>query len=254
MVTTDPHRGAAVARAGERPLGDPLHSDRDERVVDPRIDRDDRVGLTSAAPITAASPIPPQPNTRTASAGRTFARPVTDITPVVTPHPSSHASVGSSSSVTATVPATGTTAWWAKEERTRGGAPAPRRGAAAWSRRPDVRRPDRRRPWRIGSSPLQAEAAMSARRRERQHHAVATASWVDPLPHVLDHRTPLVAQHDRQRDRPRTVDVGQVAVADAGGEQAHQHLATAWRLELDLDHLRRRTDLCEHGRSGTDSH
>ena len=53
---------------------------------------------------------------RTDSAGRTFARRVTDITPVVTPHPSRQASAGSSSSVIGTVPASGTIAWRANDE------------------------------------------------------------------------------------------------------------------------------------------
>ena len=253
MVTTDPHRGAAVARAGERPLGDPLHSDRDERVVDPRIDRDDRVGLTSASAHHGRHPIPPQPHTRPPlRAARSPAPSPTSPrwsprTRAATPQRRvelvgdrdraghrDHRVVGEG----------GTNARWCT------GGP-PRRSRVVPSPRCPPSRPAAAVAHRF--EPLQAEAAMSARRRERQHHAVATASWVDPS-HVLDHRTPLVAQHDRQRDRPRTVDVGQVAVADAGGEQAHQHLATAWRLELDLDHLRRRTDLCEHGRSGTDSH
>ena len=51
----------------------------------------------------------------------------------------------------------------------------------------------------------------------------------------LDHPGALVTEHDRPVERPASdaVDDVQVAVADAGGDGAHQHLARHRPVEVD---------------------
>jgi len=69
---------------------------------------------------------------------------------------------------------------------------------------------------------------------------------VAPRPEVLDADADLfdvpcrlMSEHHRKWPRPRTVDHGQVRVAEAGGTHAHEQLSSAGRVEVDLRYVER---------------
>ena len=65
----------------------------------------------------------------------------------------------------------------------------------------------------------------------------------------LDHAGAFMAQHERtiEREAPVAIDHVQVAVADAGGDSAHQHLAAPWLVDLHLLDGQRFVHLAEDG-------
>jgi hypothetical protein len=97
-------------------------------------------------------------------------------------------------------------------------------------------------------APLRAPAAASARRKPREHDAVARRDVGHAGADRLDHAGALVAEDRRERRRVHALRRVQVGVADAGRGVAHQHLAGARRLELDLLHAERRAERAQHGR------
>ncbi len=99
---------------------------------------------------------------------------------------------------------------------------------------------------------LQAETAASARGRERQHDVLPHPRGVDAVADRLDRARPLVAEHHRQRCRPLAVRERQVAAADPGRIETHEHLVAARLLELQLLDLELPTRLAEDG--GLDLH
>ena len=63
---------------------------------------------------------------------------------------------------------------------------------------------------------------------------------VTPSPTSTDDAAAFVAQHrGKQAFRIVAAERERVGVADAGGDDAHQHFAGAWRLDIDLDDLQR---------------
>ena len=94
-----------------------------------------------------------------------------------------------------------------------------------------------------------AEPAHPTPRPPQQRHRIAG-------PHPLDARTDglhpsgsFVAHHDRQPTHEITPHVVVVAVTHPGGRHPHQYLAGPRRLQLDLLHPQRRTNLVQHRRS-----
>ena len=71
----------------------------------------------------------------------------------------------------------------------------------------------------------------------------------DIVAHRLDDAGALVAQHERaiHREAAVAVDHVQVAVADAGGDGAHQHLAAPRLVDVDLLDGQRLVHLAEDG-------
>ena len=95
--------------------------------------------------------------------------------------------------------------------------------------------------------------ALAALGREQRHDAVAGATERHALADRLDRAAALVAEHRRRVARRvgagRRVEVG---VADAAGEQAHEHLAGTGPGELDVLHGQGRPELLED--RSTNSH
>ena len=171
---------------------------------------------TSRAPRIAARPTPPQPKTATDSPGRTFARRVTDITPVVTPHPRRQASAGLQ-------PIGHGDRAVRRHHRVVGERRHQRQmmdalRAAMKPGRPVAHRARVHAGGRIETevrATLEAEAAAAARRRECQDHVLADAALGHAVADGLDHARALVAEDDRERRGPLAVHVRQVAAADA---------------------------------------
>src|ERR687897_176550 len=101
--------------------------------------------------------------------------------------------------------------------------------------------------------PRRAGRAAPAGGHEAERHMVAGGHVRDALPHRLDHAGALVAEHHRHAAGAE-VAVGevQVGVADAGGGDAHEQLAGARRVELELLHGERLVVRVQHG--GADLH
>ena len=106
-----------------------------------------------------------------------------------------------------------------------------------------------------GGTPAGTRAAMPAARDEDQNRVVALGEAVDVGADLLDHGRRLVAQHHRSRSRPRSVDHGEVRVAEARCRNAHQHLTGTRRRQVHLGNGqgagrgigRGATHLLEHG-------
>ena len=98
-----------------------------------------------------------------------------------------------------------------------------------------------------------ARRARPARRNEAERDRVAGHDGVDPGPDRLDDARALVAE-DRRPAAVAQVAVGEadVRVADAGGRDAHEHLARPRRVERDGLHAQRRVALVQDG--GADLH
>ena len=95
--------------------------------------------------------------------------------------------------------------------------------------------------------------ALAALRREERDDVVAGRERADALADALDDARALVPEH-RRRVAGRVGAGGrvEVGVADAAGDEAHEHLARARLGQVDLVHDERRSELLEHG--GPDLH
>ena len=109
---------------------------------------------------------------------------------------------------------------------------------------------DRHAEVRLRAAAVHALAALG---REQRHDAVAGGDGAHALADRLDRAAALVAEHRRRVagrvGAGRRVEVG---VADAAGEQAHEHLAGAGPGELDVLHGQGRPELLED--RSTNSH
>ena len=77
--------------------------------------------------------------------------------------------------------------------------------------------------------------ALAALRREQRHDVVARADERDAVADALDHARALVAEHARRvAGRVGAGGGVQVGVADAAGDEAHEHLAGLRLREVDL--------------------
>ena len=95
--------------------------------------------------------------------------------------------------------------------------------------------------------------ALAALRREERHDVVAGRQRRDALADVLDDAGALVTEHGRgvagRIGARRGVEIG---VADAAGDEAHQHLSGARLGQLELPDRERSPELLEH--RGPDLH
>jgi len=96
--------------------------------------------------------------------------------------------------------------------------------------------------------PGQAELALAASRPPHQDHGVAGLEPADFGAGLLDDSGALVPEHDRQPAGQVAVQVMQVAVADADGLDAHQHLAGPRLGQPRLLQPHRLTHGVQHGR------
>ena len=85
-------------------------------------------------------------------------------------------------------------------------------------------------------APGEARAAFAAGRRPREDHAIAGFEAGDVRAHGLDDAGALVPEHHRPRTHPLALDDVQVRAADADGVDAHERVARARPLEIDLPH------------------
>ena len=214
-----------------------------------------RPAPASRAAATSCRPTPPQPTTQTLSPTATRAALRTAPTAVTTPQPSSDACQSGSAAGIGTAHAAGTTARSAKQAtklKCCAGRPSasrsrlvPSSSIPAHARSPATSQRLRR--------PAAQAAAAPAGGDEAERDVVAGRDVVDALPHGLDDAGALVPEHHRHAAGAE-VAVGEVevGVAHAGGGDAHEQLAGARRLELDLLDGERRVVGVQDG--GADPH
>src|SRR5581483_1314628 len=95
---------------------------------------------------------------------------------------------------------------------------------------------------------VDAVDARTALRREERDDVIADAERRHAVTDTFDDTRALVSQYGRRVSR--RVDAGggvEVGVADAAGDDAHEHLARARLGELEVLHDERRPELLEHG-------
>ena len=93
----------------------------------------------------------------------------------------------------------------------------------------------------------QAVLALAALRREQRHDVVADREVAHALADRLDDARALVAEHRRRVARRVDARGGvHVRVADAAGDEAHEHLALPRLRELELLHHERLSELLQH--------
>ena len=99
---------------------------------------------------------------------------------------------------------------------------------------------------RMAAQALRAGAAEAG---QAGDHVIAHPQRGDIGAHRLDDAGALVAEHERaiEREAAVAVDHVQVAVADAGGDGAHQHLAAPRLVDLHLLDGQRFVHLAEDG-------
>ena len=97
--------------------------------------------------------------------------------------------------------------------------------------------------------PAQALRAGAAEAGQAGDHVIAHPQRGDIGAHRLDDAGALVAEHERaiHREAAVAVDHVQVAVTDAGGDGAHQHLAAPRLVDLHLLDGQRFVHLAEDG-------
>ena len=206
---------------------------------------------TSRAAATICSPIPPQPTTHTVSPARTPAVLRTAPTPVTTPQPSSDASHSGSSGGSGTADAAGTTQCVAKHD-TKLKCCSGRPSASASRELPSRSVPAHACAAAV-SHRLKRPAAQARHARQHGTKQNATrspfATPETPAPTASTTPAPSWPGTIGRRPGPELA-VGQpgVGVADAGGGDAHEHLALPRRLELDGLHRQRHPRLVQDRR------
>src|ERR1700730_3381588 len=103
--------------------------------------------------------------------------------------------------------------------------------------------------------PRKALGAIAAKTRKESHHVIAGLDRRHIRADRLDDTCAFMAEHDRpvEREPSDTVDDVQIAVTDAGGRRADQHLAPPWLVDLNrldrqrLLHLTKDGSLDLHG-------
>jgi len=112
----------------------------------------------------------------------------------------------------------------------------PRKAAAAIGHQPPaLRRANRLAEVRLARA---AELALSALRSVQGNHMVTDGHRADARPDRLDDAAPLVTED--AREDAFGIGSGEregIGVADAGGDDAHQHLALPWLLDIHLGDL-----------------
>ena len=83
--------------------------------------------------------------------------------------------------------------------------------------------------------------------REARDHVIAGPHVADLLAHLFHDAGRLVAEHARRRHRQRALEHVQIAVADAAGARAHEHLARPGARELDVLDRERGLVRAHHG-------
>ena len=209
------------------------------------------------AAMIAASPTAPTPTMSTESPSRGRASLSTAPAPVARPQArgprsSSGASPGTFTSASAVV-----IEWVAKDDwpkkwpLMRLAVPRVRGGAGSLALEPPPRHQRLAGAQAVARLPVEAVAALPARR-PSDDHFVARRDLRHALADLLHDAGALVSEHGRERHRHVPARVICVRVADAGGDDAHQHLPAAGLLELDLLLLERGVLLLHY--QGADRH
>ena len=168
-------------------------------------------------------PTPPQPNTTARSPGRTAAVLKTAPTPVIAAQPISAATSRSAPSGSSTACVAGTTTWSAKHAV-----------AMKWPRScPRARSRELPSGMRWRCEPIShsaGEPEAHARQRPQavthdERDRIADARREHAGADGVDDARALVAEHHRQVVRPDAVHDVEIRAADAGGGDAHAHLA-----------------------------
>ena len=201
------------------------------------------IGCAPAArrPWTMHWPTPPHPKTTARSPGRTAAVLKTAPTPVMAAQPISAATSRSAPSGSSTACVAGTTTCSAKQAvamKWPRSCPRALQAGAAVRHAVEVRA-DLAERRRAGG----ARAAAAARCHPGERDRVADARRQHARPDGLDDPGALVAEHHRQVVLPGAIHDVEVGAADAGGGDAHPHLARPRLAELDLLDAQRSTGL-----------